>query len=79
MFHKSCLGRFGRNLPCDRLGFVPEKGDRFDAFDFQGDVGEDDFPAFRDKAIADTEKADTTVEDWRRNVPIEQRWGTLRT
>lgn len=38
MFHKTNLGRFGNSLPCDRAGFVPEAGDRFDAFGFGGDL-----------------------------------------
>ena len=37
MYHKSNLGKFGENLPCDIDGYVPEAGD--DAFAGNWDHG----------------------------------------
>lgn len=72
MFHKTNLGKFGNSLPCDRAGFVPEAGDRFDAFDFGGDLDEDDFDDFddfRDEAVEATERAQAALDEWRESAP----------
>ena len=65
MFHKTNLGKFGANLPCDRNGFVPENEDNFDAFDFGGDVDEEDFDDFLLEATEATERAQTALGEWR--------------
>lgn len=65
MIHKSNLGRFGTNLPCDRNGFVPEQGDALESFDFGGDIDDDEWDDFVEVAVNATEVAVKEVADWR--------------
>jgi hypothetical protein len=63
MFHKSSLGRFGDGLPCDRDGYVPERGDAQGHFNFDGDLdGWDEFVA---SAVAATDAATVALSAWR--------------
>lgn len=63
-FHKSGFGKFGENLPCDRNGYVPERGDLKRGFDFGGDyIGP--WREYVDKAIEATRRATVALNNWR--------------
>jgi hypothetical protein len=64
MFHKSKLGRFGDGLPCDRDGYVPERGDVQGRFNFDGDLDWDEFVA---SAVAATDAATAALSTWRQS------------
>jgi hypothetical protein len=64
MFHKSSLGRFGDGLPCDRDGYVPERGDVQGHFNFDGDLDWDEFVA---SAVAATDAATAALSTWRQS------------
>lgn len=72
-FHKSNLGCFGENLPCDMDGYVPEAEDTIDMFtvdlvgeDQQEWWKEDDFEEWRNAAVAKTAEALTALAKWQK-------------
>lgn len=71
-FHKSNLGSFGADLPCDLAGYVPEADDRAEQFDVDL-VGDDQrewwyedggFEEWRDEAVKATAKAEAALAEW---------------
>ena len=71
MFHQSNLGIFGANLPCDRSGYVPEQGDQLNDFNMEFYDSEEkewweseEFPAWVDNAVSETEKALAALYKW---------------
>lgn len=66
MFHKSNLGSFGTNLPCDEQGFVPELGDEFEDMTFcsDWDFDDDEWEEWVDEAIAATYRACKALKEW---------------
>lgn len=76
MFHKSNLGMFGRNLPCDLNGMVPEEGDTADMFTFPSDwdfnperedYDDDGFEEWVEGAVEKTKDATDSLEEWQDN------------
>ena len=71
MFHKSNLGSFGENLPCDRQGYVPESDDSPDDFDMEFCDREEkewwqaeEFPRWVEGAVSATEEALKELHQW---------------
>lgn len=66
MFHKSTLGSFGTNLPCDMGGMVPELGDEFEDMTFSSDwnFDDDEWEAWVDAAIEATYRACKALHEW---------------
>jgi len=66
MFHKSNLGRFGADLPCDIDGYVPTEGDK--PFRFRWDYFIEWTPElwseFLARAIEKTAQATQALAEW---------------
>lgn len=58
-FHKTNLGKFGENLPCDLQGYVPEEGDHYDDFHWEEGFSWDkkSWENFVAKAVSQTNQA----------------------
>lgn len=77
-FHKSNLGSFGERLPCDVDGYVGERGDDFDIFNFEASIYSDDpddmewrrnewFPEWIEECVSATKTACKAAEEWRQD------------
>lgn len=66
MFHKSKLGSYGKSLPCDIMGYVPELGDNYTdgAWDACHDWDDDSWQDFVADAVEDTESAHAELSKW---------------
>ena len=78
MFHKSNLGQFGENLPCDINGFVPEEGDSLEDFTFPGgwfegdeDEAEERFEEWKEEAIHQAAEAMDELSLWQHGGKLE--------
>lgn len=77
MFHKTNLGSFGENLPCDLNGYVAERGDKYEDFTFdRGCLRTDEdrewhrdewFPEWVEQCVEATKKAEAAAEEWRKS------------
>ena len=65
MFHRTNFGGFGVGLPSDRRGFVPETGEALAAFDFGGEMEEEEWVDFVEAAVEATAEAVAALRDWR--------------
>ena len=63
-FHKVMLGDFGADLPSDRRGYVPEKGDQWQDFDWPEDTvwTDESWAEYVQRSIALTKKARETED-----------------
>ena len=65
-FHKSNLGLFGESLPCDIRGYVPEGGDDWQNFTWDGmtDWDSESWEEFVESAVNATEAAESALAEW---------------
>lgn len=68
-FHKTNYGQFGVSLPSDLDGYVPEPGDRFEDFHWDGFTAwnEDTWEDFITEAKAAVAEANMGLREWRHN------------